>query len=223
MRWPSRNIANLGYQPLADFTRSASPRRCRLWWWPAATSRPRRSPTCDRRCAPSPRVCQRPYRRRVTDPNLLHAAAWHDGHPRGVRVAYRGGSQAMSDLVGGPRGFQLHIAERRNLPDQCREPESPRGRDARARRHYPAVPTAAESGLPGFEGLHLGTGSSPRAACRRHPRPAVGRHGCRTVRSRRAGAAARARLRPARAGRPNAAARSLAVSSHGRSRDGRPS
>ncbi|MCZ8315515.1 tripartite tricarboxylate transporter substrate-binding protein [Phreatobacter sp.] len=70
---------------------------------------------------------------------------------RAVRVAYRGGSQAMSDLVGGHADFscislsgaiaQINAGSVKALAVATRERVG----------IIPAVPTAAESGLPGFE------------------------------------------------------------------------
>ncbi|PTM44252.1 Bug family tripartite tricarboxylate transporter substrate binding protein [Phreatobacter oligotrophus] len=70
---------------------------------------------------------------------------------RAVRVAYRGGSQAMSDLVGGHADFscislsgaisQINSGSLKALAVATRERVG----------IIPAVPTAAESGLPGFE------------------------------------------------------------------------
>ncbi|PTM49912.1 Bug family tripartite tricarboxylate transporter substrate binding protein [Phreatobacter oligotrophus] len=70
---------------------------------------------------------------------------------RAVRVAYRGGSQAMSDLVGGHADFscislsgavsQINSGSLKALAVAARERVG----------IIPAVPTAAESGLPGFE------------------------------------------------------------------------
>ncbi len=94
---------------------------------------------------------------------------------RAVRVAYRGGSQAMSDLVGGHADFscislsgaisQINAGSLKPSPSR-RASASASSRPFRLRRRAPA----------GLRGLHLERALRPARPAAGHPLPAVRRH-----------------------------------------------